>query len=94
VPKHVVGIDASTLFVARTGVRGANDLVWVGRAANYAAKLATFGHDWPTWITEDVYNQAHASMKVTDGREMWEPRSWTAMNNKLVYCSTWYQPFG
>jgi len=31
---HVVGIDTSDLFVARTGVRGANDLVWVGRAAN------------------------------------------------------------
>lgn len=28
--KHVVGIDSSKLFVARTGVRGANDLVWVG----------------------------------------------------------------
>ena len=37
--KHVVGIDTSSLFVARTGIRGANDLVWVGRAANYAAKL-------------------------------------------------------
>ena len=33
--KHVVGIDTSSLFVARTGIRGANDLVWVGRAANY-----------------------------------------------------------
>ncbi len=37
--KHVVGVDTSKLLVARTGVRGANDLVWVGRAANYAAKL-------------------------------------------------------
>ena len=37
---HVVGIDTSKLFVARIGVRGDNDLVWVGRAANYAAKLS------------------------------------------------------
>jgi class 3 adenylate cyclase len=36
--KHVVGIDTSDLLVAKTGVRGANDLVWVGRAANYAAR--------------------------------------------------------
>jgi class 3 adenylate cyclase len=35
--KHVVGIDTSELFVAKTGVRGANDLVWVGRAANYGS---------------------------------------------------------
>jgi class 3 adenylate cyclase len=39
--KHVVGVDTSQLFVAKTGVRGANDLVWVGRAANYAAKLSS-----------------------------------------------------
>jgi class 3 adenylate cyclase len=38
--KHVVGIDTSPLFVAKTGARGANDLVWVGRAANHAAKMA------------------------------------------------------
>src|SRR5258708_5088647 len=37
--KHVVGIDSSKLFVAKTGVRGAHDLVWVGKAGNYAAKL-------------------------------------------------------
>jgi class 3 adenylate cyclase len=36
--QQTVGIDTSKLLVARTGVRGANDLVWVGRAANYAAK--------------------------------------------------------
>jgi class 3 adenylate cyclase len=37
--KHSVGIDTSNLFVAKTGIRNSNDLVWVGRAANYAAKL-------------------------------------------------------
>ncbi|MBZ5528004.1 MAG: adenylate/guanylate cyclase domain-containing protein [Acidobacteriia bacterium] len=92
VPQHVVGIDTSTLFVARTGVRGANDLVWVGRAANYAAKLSTMPHDYPTWITEEVYNRMRESVKVTNGQEMWEPRSWTAMNNKRIYRSNWYIP--
>ena len=38
--RQTVGIDTSKLTVARTGIRGSNDLVWVGRAANYAAKLA------------------------------------------------------
>ena len=35
--KHAIGIDTSPLFVARTGIRNNNDLVWVGRSANYAA---------------------------------------------------------
>jgi len=39
--KHAVGVDTSSLFVARTGIRGANDLVWVGRAANHAAKMSS-----------------------------------------------------
>src|SRR6266481_2350224 len=39
--KQVVGIDTSELLVARTGIRGANDLVWVGHCANHAAKLSS-----------------------------------------------------
>lgn len=45
---HVVGIDTSQLRAARIGVRGDNDLVWIGRAANYAAKL-TNQSGKPTW---------------------------------------------
>ena len=92
VPRHVVGIDTSVLLVARTGVRGANDLVWVGRAANYAAKLSAMPHEYPTWITEEVYNNVHASVKVTNGQDMWEPMLWTVMNNKRIYRSNWQIP--
>lgn len=87
--KHVVGIDRSPLRAARTGARGANDLVWVGRAANYAAKLTTLPDTHPTWITGDVYNKLSDDLKVTDGKPMWEQRMWTAMNNMTIYRSTW-----
>ncbi len=33
-----VGIDTSEVYASRAGVRGDNDLVWIGRAPNYAAK--------------------------------------------------------
>src|SRR6266567_4120634 len=49
--KHVVGIDSSELFVARTGVRNDSDLVWVGRAANYAAKLCSLNGKHSIYIT-------------------------------------------
>jgi class 3 adenylate cyclase len=88
--KHVVGIDTSALYVARTGVRGANDLVWVGRAANYAAKLTELDAEYPTWITGAIYNNMHDSVKVTDGRQMWEERVWKAMNDMSIYRSTWW----
>jgi class 3 adenylate cyclase len=90
VPSHVVGIDTSDLFIARTGVRGANDLVWVGRAANYAAKLATLPETYATYITADVYRSMSNDVKVSsDGRQMWVALTWTEFNNSTIYGSTW-----
>ena len=86
--RHTVGIDASKLFVTRTGVRGANDLVWVGRAANHAAKLCSLSADYPTRITSEVYEKLQNTAKVTDGRAMWEARTWTDMGRD-IYGSSW-----
>ncbi|HPF99016.1 MAG TPA: adenylate/guanylate cyclase domain-containing protein [Kiritimatiellia bacterium] len=93
--RQTVGIDTGDLWVARTGIRGANDLVWVGRAANYAAKLCSLGSTGtPSWITETVYNAMDRSAKYgSDGRPMWEKRTWTAYNC-FVYCSNWWWPLG
>lgn len=88
--KHVIGIDTSSLHVARIGVRGDNDLVWVGRAANYAAKMAAFS-DKTIWITKAVYDCMNEEVKTSsEGHSMWERRYWKAMNNIEVYCSTYY----
>lgn len=86
---QTVGIDTSSLFIARTGIRGSNDLVWVGRAANYAAKLTELSSDYPTWITHSVYKKLHKEVKFTNGSSMWEARSWTAMNKFSIYRSNW-----
>jgi class 3 adenylate cyclase len=87
--RQTVGIDTSPLYIARTGIRGANDLVWVGRAANYAAKLCGLSPDYPTRITASVYKNLHDSAKFTDGKAMWEERSWTAMSSQTIYRSSW-----
>lgn len=85
-----VGIDTSEVHASRTGVRGDNDLVWVGRAPNYAAKLTELASTAPTWITEEVFNRLSKEAKYgTNGNLMWEKRSWTPMNNKGIYFSTW-----
>lgn len=89
--KQVVGIDTSSLYVARTGIRGSNDLVWVGRAANYAAKLTSLSAEYPSWITSDVYSKmADAAKFSSDGRDMWEKVTWTSMGNMTIYRSTWW----
>lgn len=87
--KHVVGVDTSQLRAARIGVRGDNDLVWIGRAANYAAKLTSLSGT-PTWITDAVFSQMHNDVKFSNGVSMWEQRQWAAMNNMAVYRSTYW----
>jgi class 3 adenylate cyclase len=86
-PNHVVGVDTSKLFVAKTGIRGSNDLVWVGHAANHAAKLTTLSHLYPTYITAEVYRSMHSSVKFTNGEAMWTAFDW---NNQPIYGSAWY----
>jgi len=91
-PACVVGIDTSKLFVAKTGIRGANDLVWVGRAANYAAKLAAL--DPPrTYITQEVYDVLDKVAKFSYGVDMWEPVPWTEFDGRTIYASSWWWSF-
>lgn len=91
VVKHVVGIDTCKLFVAKTGIRGANDLVWVGRAANWAAKLCTLDDSWSTRITKRIYDNMHDSVKFAGGtKNMWESVTWNANNKEPIYRSTYW----
>ena len=87
--RHAVGVDTSTLWVARTGIRGSNDLVWVGRAANYAAGLCSLRSEPNvSWITERVFDATSDSAKYSDGLSMWERRHWPERNCG-VYSSSW-----
>lgn len=89
--KQVVGVDRSALWVARTGVRGDNDLVWVGRAANYAAKLTEIANDDASFITGEVYDRLADSAKYKTGTTtpMWRERKWSQMNDMRIYSSSW-----
>lgn len=83
---HVVGIDNGKVLVAKTGIRGSNDLVWVGSAANIAAKLCTLRSGFPSWISAGVYAMLADDAKFSKGTPMWEARTW---NGTTVYGSGW-----
>jgi len=87
--RHVVGIDTSEVLVSRSGIRGSNDLVWVGNAPNYAAKLSSMDASYPTWITWRVYDKLNKAAKYSDGDNMWQKRFWTNMNNMRIYRSSY-----
>jgi len=86
--QQVVGIDTSDLLVARTGIRGANDLVWVGRSANYAAKLSSISEQpYSTFISQAVYTNMNEAVKTSNGTAIWEARTW---KGDSVYRSSWW----
>jgi adenylate cyclase len=93
--KQTVGIDTSKVLVIRSGIRNNNDLVWVGRAPNIAAKLSGIRDGHPTYITKAVFDV------MTDGSKyggnprqlMWEACTWNAGKEFGVpdlYRSTWH----
>lgn len=87
--KHVIGIDTSQLRTARIGVRGDNDLVWIGRAANYAAKLTSLS-DKSIWITKGVYDGMNKSVKYADEKDIWTAYKWKAMKDMSIFGSSYY----
>lgn len=91
VVRHTVGIDSSTMMAVRAGVRSSNDISWIGRAANYAAKLNSLSSDFPTRITESVFENMNESAKLggEPRRSMWQRRIWTDVNQMTIYRSSW-----
>lgn len=89
---HCVGIDTSEVLVVRGGVVNNNDLVWVGRAPNVAAKLSGLREDsYHSFITSAVYHKLDDNLKFSeDGTYIWEQRTWDAVEGvNRVYCSKW-----
>ena len=92
--RHGVGIDSSKLIAVRTGIRGSNDLVWVGRAANYAAKLSAVRQSsYSCFVTEAVYSKLESDVKYSSTwyrQPIWT-RLWPSLLNVDVYGAAWKQ---
>ena len=93
--RQSIGIDTTDLFVARTGIRNSNDLVWVGRSANYAAKLCGLvDGSYSSFITESVYNVLSDETKYGGNprKSMWVKSNWQEYSI-AIYKSNWTWKF-
>jgi class 3 adenylate cyclase len=88
--RQKVGVDASSLMVAKTGIRGSNDLVWVGNAANRAAKMAALPTKYASYITVKVFNNMADSSKFggKQNRNMWTDLGSADLGYR-IYGSNW-----
>ena len=91
---HCVGVDTSAVLAVRVGQRGSNDLVWVGRSPNLAAKLSDIRNSpYHSYITEDVFSKLNDSAKYGGANKklMWEKRSFQYIGESTtVYRSSWW----
>ena len=96
VMSHGVGIDRSDVMATRAGIRQNNDLVWIGRAPNVAAKLSAIRTGpYGTHITSTVFSALFdpaTLVYAVDGHSLWEVVPWpeapTADTN-LILRSRW-----
>jgi class 3 adenylate cyclase len=92
---QTVGIDTGKVMAVRSGIRSNNDLVWVGRAPNIAAKLSSIRESgYSTYITKSVFDVLADSSKNggEPKRLMWESRGWAKgkeFGAGTVYRSGW-----
>jgi class 3 adenylate cyclase len=82
-----VGIDTSDVWVVNTGIRGNNDHVWVGPAANNAAKLAGLKLGYASYITQAVYSRLMETSKFAGNPKV---DMWTTLGHQTGVGTTVY----
>jgi class 3 adenylate cyclase len=94
--RHCSGIDTGEVRAVRSGVRNHNDLIWIGKAASFSAKLSdvrdTGNH---TYISSRVYSRLNEAAKNDgDGNNAWTSTNFTfAGKTETVYKSNhWKKP--
>jgi adenylate cyclase len=91
---HSVGVDTSSILAVRAGQRGSNDLIWVGRSPNLAAKLSEIRDPYyKSYISEDVYEALNDTAKKggEKDQDMWTKCSYNWIGvSWIVYKSSWW----
>jgi hypothetical protein len=63
----------------RSGIRNNNDLIWIGKAPSFAAKLSDIReYPYSVYISKECYNKlADSAKKDGTGDNIWENRIYT-----------------
>jgi len=90
------GIDVGEVRAVRSGIRDNNDLIWIGKAASFSAKLSDLRDEgYSTYISSRVYSQLNQTAKFDgNGKNMWSSTGFVfAGEGEAVYKSNnWKKP--
>lgn len=83
-----IGIETGEVLITKVG-RGRdvsnNDLVWVGKACNYASHMCNESKN-QIYISPSVYSFLDGTNKISDGVNMWAKTIMTLKNGKDITC--------
>jgi len=90
---HCVGVDCGEVLAVRTGIRGSNDIVWIGDSPNFAAKLSDIRNPlYKTYISSRIFDEIAESSKYVGEplTLMWKEQKlkWLG-TDETVYGSSW-----
>jgi class 3 adenylate cyclase len=85
--RHCIGIDMSEVRAVRSGIRNNNDLIWIGEAAGFAAKLSDIReYPYEVYISEKSYNRLADTAKKNGQEDVWSSTTVTISGvNHTVY---------
>ncbi|MEP9398235.1 adenylate/guanylate cyclase domain-containing protein [Mesorhizobium sp. KR2-14] len=94
--RNCSGIDVGEIRAVRSGIRNSNDLIWIGKAASFSAKLSDVRDGgYCTYISSRTYNKLSKEAKFDEqGKNMWEARPFNFSDDtETVYRSSqWKKP--
>lgn len=70
--RNCVGVDYGMARAVRAGIRNNNDLIWIGKAPSFAAKLSDI-RNYPNcvYISERTFKKIEKPKNITDGTSIW-----------------------
>jgi class 3 adenylate cyclase len=89
--RHCVGIDTGSAVAVRAGIRNNNDLIWIGRAPSFAARLSDIrNYPYAVYITKACYDKLADYGKKEGDANVWEERSFDFAGEKHAIYRTKY----
>lgn len=87
--RQACGVDCGEARAVRAGIRNNNDLIWIGRAPSFAAKLSDV-REFPycTFISKKSYDVLMDKAKKPNDLQIWERRTMKfAGKDEIIYRS-------
>lgn len=71
--RNCIGIDTGTAYAVRAGIRKNNDLIWIGKAPSFAAKLSDIRtYPYSVFVSSRTFAALGTAEKVSGSNSMWE----------------------